>query len=72
MHPKVDEIRKKGPAHWKQPPIVFKNREIAKKRGLWNLFLPVDSAQVAGRKDEQFSSLGVGREISHAQSQTIV
>jgi len=45
----VKEIREKGPAFWKQPPIIFELREKAKERGLFNLFLPVDSAAMAGR-----------------------
>lgn len=45
----VKKIRALGPAHWKQPPIIFELREKAKARGLWNLFLPVDSAKIAGR-----------------------
>lgn len=48
FHRQVQEIREKGPAHWRQPPVVFELREKAKARGLWNLFLPVDSAAVAG------------------------
>lgn len=53
----VEEIRAKGPAHWKQPPIVFKNRQIAKNRGLFNLFLPNDSAALAGRKGGGLNNL---------------
>eukprot|EP00931_Biecheleriopsis_adriatica_P114883 TRINITY_DN90764_c0_g1_i1.p1 TRINITY_DN90764_c0_g1~~TRINITY_DN90764_c0_g1_i1.p1 ORF type:complete len:465 (+),score=77.11 TRINITY_DN90764_c0_g1_i1:83-1396(+) len=45
----IKTIRAKGPGHWKQPPIIFELREKAKARGLWNLFLPVDSAKLAGR-----------------------
>eukprot|EP00756_Hemistasia_phaeocysticola_P022345 Hpha_TRINITY_DN15828_c0_g8::TRINITY_DN15828_c0_g8_i1::g.188186::m.188186/K00249/ACADM, acd; acyl-CoA dehydrogenase len=45
----VKEIRAKGPNFWKQPPIIFELREKAKERGLFNLFLPVDSAAKAGR-----------------------
>lgn len=56
----VDEIRQKGPAFWKQPPIIFKNREIAKQRGLFNLFLPVDSAAVAGRKGGGLTNVQYG------------
>lgn len=53
----VEEIRAKGPAFWKQPPIVFANRQKAKDRGLFNLFLPVDSAKVAGRKGGGLTNL---------------
>lgn len=45
----VEAIRVKGPAFWKQPPIVVENREKAKALGLFNLFLPNDSAALAGR-----------------------
>mmetsp|Transcript_58333 Transcript_58333/g.126100 ORF Transcript_58333/g.126100 Transcript_58333/m.126100 type:complete len:437 (-) Transcript_58333:9-1319(-) len=53
----IEEIRQKGPAHWKQPPIVFKLREKAKALGLWNLFLPVDSALAAGRQGGGLTNL---------------
>ncbi|CAE8672440.1 unnamed protein product [Polarella glacialis] len=45
----VNDIRELGPSHWRQPPIIVQNREMAKARGLWNLFLPNDSAKLAGR-----------------------
>lgn len=53
----VDEIRKKGPSHWRQPPIVSDLREKAKARGLFNLFLPNDSAKLAGRKGGGLNNL---------------
>lgn len=53
----VREIRAKGPAHWRQPPVVVELREKAKQRGLFNLFLPVDSAQKAGRKGGGLTNL---------------
>lgn len=53
----IEEIRAKGPAHWRQPPIIFELREKAKARGLFNLFLPVDSAKVAGRKGGGLTNL---------------
>jgi len=53
----VEEIRQKGPAFWKQPPIIFKNRQEARKRGLFNLFLPNDSAKLAGRKGGGLNNL---------------
>lgn len=33
---------------WTSPPIMGGLKRTAKSLGLWNLFLPVDSAQVAG------------------------
>eukprot|EP00929_Paragymnodinium_shiwhaense_P006767 TRINITY_DN110729_c0_g1_i1.p1 TRINITY_DN110729_c0_g1~~TRINITY_DN110729_c0_g1_i1.p1 ORF type:complete len:449 (+),score=108.62 TRINITY_DN110729_c0_g1_i1:74-1420(+) len=48
FHEQIEEIRKKGPAHWRQPPIIHELRQKAKARGLFNLFLPVDSAEAAG------------------------
>lgn len=53
----IEEIRKKGPKHWKQPPIIFKNRDKAKSLGLFNLFLPVDTAEVAGYKGGGLTNL---------------
>jgi len=53
----IEEIRKLGPAHWRQPPIIFELREKAKARGLFNLFLPVDSAEIAGRQGGGLSNL---------------
>jgi len=53
----IEEIRQKGPKHWKQPPIIFKNREKAKSLGLFNLFLPVDTAKVAGYKGGGLTNL---------------
>jgi len=49
-HQQVAEVRAKGPAFWRQPPVIFELREKAKARGLFNLFLPRDSAQKAGPK----------------------
>jgi alkylation response protein AidB-like acyl-CoA dehydrogenase len=34
---------------WYNPPILVQCKAEAKSQGLWNLFLPVDSAEVAGR-----------------------
>lgn len=34
--------------YWTYPSILVSLQEKAKKLGLWNLFLPVDSASVAG------------------------
>eukprot|EP00928_Gymnodinium_smaydae_P013508 TRINITY_DN14923_c0_g1_i3.p1 TRINITY_DN14923_c0_g1~~TRINITY_DN14923_c0_g1_i3.p1 ORF type:complete len:437 (+),score=99.48 TRINITY_DN14923_c0_g1_i3:91-1401(+) len=53
----VDEIRQKGPSHWRQPPIVFELQKEAKSRGLFNLFLPVDTAAIAGRKGGGLTNL---------------
>lgn len=53
----VNQIRELGPSHWKQPPIIFELREKAKSRGLWNLFLPVDSAKLSGRKGGGLTNL---------------
>eukprot|EP00927_Polykrikos_kofoidii_P084426 TRINITY_DN888_c0_g1_i2.p1 TRINITY_DN888_c0_g1~~TRINITY_DN888_c0_g1_i2.p1 ORF type:complete len:437 (+),score=59.03 TRINITY_DN888_c0_g1_i2:86-1396(+) len=53
----IQEIRAQGPAHWRQPPIIFELRERAKALGLFNLFLPVDSARVAGRKGGGLTNL---------------
>lgn len=53
----VKDICSNGPSHWKQPQIMFELREKAKARGLWNLFLPVDSAQLAGRKGGGLTNL---------------
>ena len=33
---------------WTHPPILIELMQKAKARGLWNMFLPVDSAQAAG------------------------
>lgn len=53
----IEEIRQRGPAHWRQPPIIFELREKAKARGLFNLFLPVDSAAKAGRSGGGLTNL---------------
>jgi alkylation response protein AidB-like acyl-CoA dehydrogenase len=53
----IEEIRQKGPKHWKQPPIIVKNRERAKSLGLFNLFLPVDTAEIAGYKGGGLTNL---------------
>eukprot|EP01065_Artemidia_motanka_P023413 TRINITY_DN27_c0_g4_i1.p1 TRINITY_DN27_c0_g4~~TRINITY_DN27_c0_g4_i1.p1 ORF type:complete len:467 (+),score=165.38 TRINITY_DN27_c0_g4_i1:90-1403(+) len=53
----IKEIRAKGPAHWRQPPVMDELRLKAKQRGLWNLFLPVDSAKLAGRKGGGLTNL---------------
>lgn len=53
----VEEIRKLGPSCWRQPPIIVELREKAKARGLFNLFLPVDSAALAGRKGGGLTNL---------------
>ena len=34
---------------WTHPPILVALKEKAKELGLWNLWMPVDSAEVAGR-----------------------
>lgn len=39
-----------GPEHWEEVPLLRELQAKAKKLGLWNLFLPVDSAMVAGVK----------------------
>eukprot|EP01062_Namystynia_karyoxenos_P015154 TRINITY_DN154_c0_g4_i1.p1 TRINITY_DN154_c0_g4~~TRINITY_DN154_c0_g4_i1.p1 ORF type:complete len:439 (+),score=143.19 TRINITY_DN154_c0_g4_i1:100-1416(+) len=57
FHKEVAEIRARGPRAWRQPPVVFELREKAKQRGLFNLFLPVDSAQAAGRKGGGLTNL---------------
>ena len=33
---------------WYWPPILVKLKQKAKSIGLWNMFLPIDSAEVAG------------------------
>jgi len=53
----IEEIRALGPSHWRQPPIIFELREKAKARGLFNLFLPNDSAALAGRKGGGLNNL---------------
>ncbi|CAE7235212.1 ACAD10 [Symbiodinium sp. CCMP2592] len=53
----VREVRAKGPSQWRQPPIIVELREKAKARGLWNLFLPVDSAKLAGRRGGGLTNL---------------
>eukprot|EP00442_Polarella_glacialis_P047194 CAMPEP_0115119040 /NCGR_PEP_ID=MMETSP0227-20121206/44854_1 /TAXON_ID=89957 /ORGANISM="Polarella glacialis, Strain CCMP 1383" /LENGTH=372 /DNA_ID=CAMNT_0002520433 /DNA_START=73 /DNA_END=1188 /DNA_ORIENTATION=- len=53
----VHKIRELGPSHWRQPPIIVQLREKAKARGLWNLFLPVDSAKLAGRSGGGLTNL---------------
>mmetsp|Transcript_100051 Transcript_100051/g.260925 ORF Transcript_100051/g.260925 Transcript_100051/m.260925 type:complete len:438 (-) Transcript_100051:189-1502(-) len=56
----LEVIRQKGPAHWRQPPIVQKLKEKAKARGLFNLFLPVDSAKLAGYQGGGLTNLQYG------------
>mmetsp|Transcript_77846 Transcript_77846/g.252303 ORF Transcript_77846/g.252303 Transcript_77846/m.252303 type:complete len:437 (+) Transcript_77846:102-1412(+) len=53
----IEEIRHKGPAYWRQPPIIQQLQEKAKARGLFNLFLPVDSALKAGIKGGGLTNL---------------
>lgn len=43
------EIGRRG-NEWTSPPILSELQRKAKKLGLWNLFLPIDSAALAGIK----------------------
>lgn len=56
----IEEIRKRGPSHWRQPAIIQELQEKAKARGLWNLFLPVDSAKLAGCEGGGLTNLQYG------------
>lgn len=48
FHEESEEIRLKHGNQWTHPPILIELMTKAKGQGLWNLFMPVDSAAIAG------------------------
>eukprot|EP00450_Noctiluca_scintillans_P003505 CAMPEP_0194489010 /NCGR_PEP_ID=MMETSP0253-20130528/8720_1 /TAXON_ID=2966 /ORGANISM="Noctiluca scintillans" /LENGTH=436 /DNA_ID=CAMNT_0039329437 /DNA_START=41 /DNA_END=1351 /DNA_ORIENTATION=+ len=56
----VDAIRQQGFSAWRQPDIIEELRVKAKARGLFNLFLPEDSAKLAGRKGGGLNNVQYG------------
>jgi len=60
FHEQQEHIFETQGNNWTHPPILIELMEKAKACGLWNMFLPVDSAQAAGISGMGLSNLQYG------------